>query len=122
MARYQAEEQHRVMLYDFVECQKRMSVSNYVKNDSLRHMDKLNESVYSLRDETFECKVKKYKVRARQLKINEILRKFVPHAAHILQNETKVRIQIKYSFSHLPYLADSESGRLILPFKSVTVE
>lgn len=65
MARNQAEEQYRVMLYDFVECQKRMSVSNYVKNDSLRHMYKLNESVYSLRDETFECKVKKYKVRGR---------------------------------------------------------
>jgi len=63
MARYQAEEQHRVMLYDFVECQKRMSVSHYVKNESLRHMSKLNDSVYSLRDETYACKAKKYKVR-----------------------------------------------------------
>jgi hypothetical protein len=62
MARYQAEEQYRVMLYDFVECQKRMSVSHYLKNESLRHMHNLNSSVYALRDETFECKAKKYKV------------------------------------------------------------
>ncbi|CAB3366280.1 Hypothetical predicted protein [Cloeon dipterum] len=55
MARHQAVEQYQIMLYDFVECQKRMSISNYLKNESLKMTRKLNDSVTYLKRVFAQC-------------------------------------------------------------------